>query len=106
MYGKKVCFDYPGVKKQFTNCYGPHAKRYCRSERVGMENFVKGFSQMYNFIPSGLYGKLSGLAVNIVTKPPPANTHANQRVRHTTDMLPNVTATQNAARLCSNERTK
>ena len=54
MYGKKICFEYPGVRRECNNCYDPHAKKYCRSQRVGMENFVKGFSMRYNFVPKEL----------------------------------------------------
>ena len=64
MYGKKVCFEYPGVRRQCNNCYGPHAKKYCKSERVGMVNFVKGFSARYNSVPEELYGKLSIYAMS------------------------------------------
>ena len=78
MYGKKVCFEYPGVRRQCNNCYGPHAKKYCKSERVGMVNFVKGFSARYNSVPEELYGKLSiyamskVLATETVSKAPTA----------------------------------
>ena len=50
MYSKKICLEYPGIKRQCNNCYGPHPKKYCKSERVGMENFVKGFRRRYPFI--------------------------------------------------------
>ena len=67
MYGKKICLDYRGVRRECTNCYGPHAKKFCRSERVGMENFVTGFSAKYSFVPSELYGRLSIHAMKQMT---------------------------------------
>ena len=63
MYGRKVCLEYPGIKRQCSSCYGPHAKKFCRSERCGMESFVVGFSRRYPLVPVDLYGKLSHLAV-------------------------------------------
>ena len=97
MYGRKICFDYPGVKKQCTNCYGAHAKRYCRSERVGMENFVRGFSEIYSFIPCDLYGRLAGLASNQATRPPPVDCNpSNEKASHTGVQLPNAIVPQNS----------
>ena len=61
MFGRKICLDYPGIKRQCSSCYGPHARKYCRSERCGMEAFVKGFSRTYASVPVELYGKLSYL---------------------------------------------
>ena len=61
MYGRKICLEYPGVKRQCNSCYGPHAKKFCRSEKCGMENFVKGFSKLYPRVPAELYGKFSHL---------------------------------------------
>ena len=62
MYGRKICLEYPGVKRQCSSCYGPHAKKYCRSERCGMESFVIGFSKKYTAVPAEFYGRLSHLA--------------------------------------------
>ena len=57
MFGRKICLDYRGFRRQCSNCYGHHAKKFCRSERVGMDNFVKGFSLRYNNVPKELYGR-------------------------------------------------
>ena len=29
MYGRKICLEYPGIKRQCNKCYGAHAKKYC-----------------------------------------------------------------------------
>ena len=41
--------------------HGPHAKKFCRSEKCGMESFVTGFSHKYPCVPAELNGKLSHL---------------------------------------------
>ena len=28
MFGRKICIDFPGVRRQCNGCYGPHAKKY------------------------------------------------------------------------------
>ena len=63
MFGRKICLEYRGIRKQCNNCYGPHAKKFCRSERVGMENFVTGFRKKYPHVPESLYGKFAKPAV-------------------------------------------
>ena len=67
MYGRKICLEYPGSKRQCNNCYGAHAKKFCRSEKCGMENFVSGFSKAYPQVPAQLYRRLAHLV-----KPPGA----------------------------------
>ena len=59
MMGKKICIEYSGMRRECSNCYGPHPKKYCKSERVGMENFVEGFSKKYGHVPGALYGKFA-----------------------------------------------
>ena len=61
MYGRKICLEYPGIRRQCSSCYGPHAKKFCKSLRCGMESFVIGFSKKYPSVPVELYGKLSHL---------------------------------------------
>ena len=73
-----ISFEYPGMRRQCNNCYGPHAKKYCRSERVGMENFVKGFSTKYDFVPREFYGKLASHVMN------------NGSSTSTENLLPNI----------------
>ena len=59
MFGRKICLEYRGMKRQCNNCYGPHAKKFCRSERVGMANFVTGFRKKYQQVPECLYGRFA-----------------------------------------------
>ena len=61
MYGRKVCIEYTGTKRQCSSCYGPHPKKFCKSERCGIESFVTGFSKKYQHVPAELYGKHSHL---------------------------------------------
>ena len=77
MFGKKICLDYRGIRRQCNNCYGPHVKKYCRSERVGMENFVKGFSKRYPFVPEELYGRLAQKAAKPVPETSPTTSSKN-----------------------------
>ena len=79
MYGKKICLEYSGIKRQCSNCYGPHAKKFCKSEKCGMESFVTGFSKRYGMVPVDLYGKLSHLARPSNSKNPlPQTAHPEQ----------------------------
>ena len=52
------------MRKQCSSCYGPHPKRFCRSERCGFESFVIGYSRKYKHVPAELYGKHSNLVEN------------------------------------------
>ena len=61
MYGRKICLEYPVIKRQCNNCYGLHARKFCRSKRCGMESFVVGFSKRYANIPIEIYERLSYL---------------------------------------------
>ena len=61
MYGRKVCIEYTGTKRQCSSCYGPHPKKFCKSERCGIESFVTGCSKKYQHVPAVLYGKHSHL---------------------------------------------
>ena len=84
MFGRKICLEYYGLRRQCSNCYGNHPKKYCRSERVGFENFVKGFSKRYSHVPSSLYGKFLILAPAPVSAPATASA---------TPVLPTTTST-------------
>ena len=91
MYGKKICVEYPGARRQCSGCYGYHARKFCRSEKCGMESFITGFSQKYPFVPVNLYGKLSHLAksadqkslkTNQVSDSDPALTQSKSQQNH------------------------
>ena len=34
MYGRKVCLDYKGIKKQCSACFGPHIRKFCLSKSL------------------------------------------------------------------------
>ena len=82
MFGRKICLEYPGIRRECNNCYGTHSRKYCRSERCGMENFVRGFSNKYPRVPAELYGKLSHFLMPVTSENEP------------TDQLPDQTQSQ------------
>ena len=34
MFGRKVCLDYKGIKKQCSACFGPHIRKFCLSKSL------------------------------------------------------------------------
>ena len=46
MYERKVCLDYNGIKRQCNSCYGPHIKKYCKNERMSIEEFAIIFDNL------------------------------------------------------------
>ena len=81
MFGRRISVEYLGMRRQCTNCYGPHAKKYCRSEKCGMEAFVIGFSQKYPKVPTDYYGKFSHLAKKTEGDQCTATTYTNVQSR-------------------------
>ena len=59
MYGRKVCLDYKGIKKQCNSCYGPHIKKYCKNERLSIEEFAEKFRLKHPNVPEQYYGRLA-----------------------------------------------
>jgi hypothetical protein len=51
IYGKKICLEYKGMRRQCNNCYGPHIRRYCKSGRASIEELK------YPNIPEEYYGR-------------------------------------------------
>ena len=99
MFGRKICLDYRGNRRQCSNCYGPHAKKYCRSERVGMDNFVTGFRKRYPFVPEELYGRLANVGkISVAPVATKADTRHSKPVEIPTSnagkALPEMTAEQ------------
>ena len=39
MYGRRVRFEYRGIKKQCSGCYGPHIKKFCKYDWMSMEEY-------------------------------------------------------------------
>ena len=61
MYGRKVCFSYRGIKKQCNSCYGPHLRKYCKNEKMSLEEYADKSRPRNKYVPEQLYGKLAKL---------------------------------------------
>ena len=59
MYGRKVCFDYKGIKKQCSACFGPHIKKFCKNDKMSLEEYADRFRVRNPNIPEQLYGKFA-----------------------------------------------
>jgi hypothetical protein len=59
IYGKKICLEYKGMRRQCNNCYGPHIRRYCKSERASIEELASKIRVKYPNIPEEYYGRLA-----------------------------------------------
>jgi hypothetical protein len=57
MWGKRIRVYHRGVQKLCNNCYGPHTRRNCRSEKVPWTQYVLKFMEKHPEIPSDLYGR-------------------------------------------------
>ena len=57
MYGKRVRIYYRGIVKRCTNCFDPHQRKFCKSEKVPWAEYVRGFAKHFPEIPMELYGK-------------------------------------------------
>ena len=59
IYGRKICLTYKGIKKQCNFCFGPHIRKYCKNERMSLEEYATRFRERNSFVPEHLYGKLA-----------------------------------------------
>ena len=57
MWGKRIRVYYRGVQKLCSNCFGPHPRKNCRSERVTWVAYCLRFMESQKDIPEELYGK-------------------------------------------------
>ena len=57
MWGKRVRVYHKGIQKLCSNCFGPHPRRVCRSEKVAWTRYVLDFMEKNRDIPSDLYGR-------------------------------------------------
>ena len=57
MWGRRIRTYYRGVQKLCTNCFGPHPRRNCRSERVSWVQYCLNFMERNPEIPPDYYGK-------------------------------------------------
>ena len=61
IYGKRICLDYKGNKKQCNWCFGPHMRKYCKNERMSLDEYATRFRLQHPKIPEQYYGKLAKL---------------------------------------------
>ena len=61
MYGRKICFSYRGIKKQCNSCFGPHMKKFCKNQRMSLEEYADKFRVLNPYVPEQLYGRLAKL---------------------------------------------
>ena len=59
MYGRKICLEYRGIRRQCNSCYGNHIKKNCRWERVSMEQLADKIRSKYPEIPEEYFGRLA-----------------------------------------------
>ena len=59
MYGRKICLEYQGIKKQCSACFGPHTKKFCKYERMSLEEYARRFRIQNPNIPEQYYGRLA-----------------------------------------------
>ena len=64
MYGKRVRLYHRGITKLCSNCFGPHARRVCKNEKVNWLSYVKQFMNNFPETPTDYYGKWAELAKN------------------------------------------
>ena len=57
MWGKRIRIYYRGVTKLCANCFGTHARKNCRSEKVSWIQYVLRFMENNPEIPPEFYGK-------------------------------------------------
>ena len=53
---KRIKISYKNVKWLCKNCYGPHNKKDCDSEKVTWHEFVDGFAEENPDMPAEFYG--------------------------------------------------
>ena len=59
IYGKRICLEYRGNRKQCSWCFGFHMRKYCKNEKMGLEEYVDRFKIQHPEVPDPYYGKLS-----------------------------------------------
>ena len=63
MYGRKVFLDYKGIRRQCNACFGPHVKKYCKNEKMSLDEFVTRFRVKHPEIPELYYGRLAKMEI-------------------------------------------
>ena len=80
IYGRRVCLEYRGVKKQCNWCLGFHLRKNCRFEKMGMLEFSEKFRLYHPTVPEAFYGKLAKPVQNPVNTEQEANDNMSSNV--------------------------
>ena len=71
MYGRRICLEHTGIRKQCNWCYGFHFRKYCKNEKMGLEEYAERFRIQHPGIPEPYYGRLAksveSSAVNLIS---------------------------------------
>ena len=59
IYGRRVCLEYKGNKKQCNWCYGPHLRKFCKNEKMSLDEYAIRFRLQHPTIPEQFYGRLA-----------------------------------------------
>ena len=57
MWGKRIRIYHRGVQKLCNNCYGNHARRNCKSQKVPWTQYVLKFMENHPEVPKEMYGR-------------------------------------------------
>ena len=57
MWGKRIRVYHRGFQKLCNNCYGHHARRNCKSQKVPSTKYVLDFMEANPEIPKEMYGR-------------------------------------------------
>ena len=59
IYGRRVCIEYKGNRKQCNWCYGPHLRKFCKNEKMTLDEYATRFRLQHPTIPEQYYGRLA-----------------------------------------------
>jgi hypothetical protein len=59
IYGRRICIEYKGIKKQCNWCYGPHMRKFCKNEKMTLDEYATRFRLQHPSIPELYYGRLA-----------------------------------------------
>ena len=93
MYGRKICLDYRGIKKQCSACFGPHTKKFCKYERMSLDEYARRFRIQNPNVPEQYYGRLAkieNIAQQVQIEPKSTGTSVDNIVPSSTTTLKNT----------------
>ena len=59
IYGRRVCLEHKGIRRQCNWCYGYHLRKFCKYEKMGLEEYAEKFRLFHPRIPEPYYGRLA-----------------------------------------------